>query len=264
MFLDNDVVVHAQHLVGNGFSDLHVGVAHLAGAEERGELRRIGLRDRKLRRDPVAGAEPVPVGESAVFVLQHEVAYPVDIGPAGHAGRSGYEREACRIDVHLTVEHRRCQPFGMEADLVDLATLEVHAVYEKIVVEGFSALGQGAGEADVEQVDEVVVEIYVTVHSSGELRYGEVVFDARDAAGTDHLAFEGGFAAAVEVGGRFGDHGREIGLPGQCRGVDVVEDESEVALQTAIAELRTDVRQVEFHLRVCPAAVGVVAVGVVA
>ncbi len=92
----------------------------------------------------------------------------------------------------------------------------------------------------------------------------DVVVDARDAAGADHLAFELRRTAAVEVGRRFGDHGREIGLTGQGRGVHVVEDESEVALHASVAEPGPDIRQIELHFRVGPAVIRIVAVGVVA
>ena len=107
--------------------------------------------------------------------------------------------------------------------------------------------------------------------AAGRKRAGEagveehdVVVDARDAAGADHLAFELRRTAAVEVGRRFGDHGREIGLTGQGRDVHVVEDESEVALHASVAEPGPDIRQIELHFRVGPAVIRIVAVGVVA
>lgn len=46
-------------------------------------------------------------------------------------------------------------------------------------------------------------------------------------------------------------------MPGECRGVDIFEDESEVALQPFAVESGFDVRQVELHLGV-GGAVGVV------
>ena len=101
------------------------------------------------------------------------------------------------------------------------------------------------------------------MHASRELGRGEVVLDARDAAGADHLALECRMAAAVEVGRGLGDHRREIGLARERRGVDVIEDEPEVALETAAPELRPDVREVQLHLGVGAAAVRVVPLGVV-
>ena len=119
----------------------------------------------------------------------------------------------------------------MEADFVDLASLGHHAVHQEIVVERASPVGERAGEAHVEDVDEVVVEIHVAVHASRELGRGEVVLDARDAAGADHLALECRMAAAVEVGrGRVvplgvvqrlvADHAVENGVGGVFTGGD--------------------------------------------
>ena len=151
----------------------------------------------------------------------------------------------------------------MEADFVGLAALVHHAVHEEIVVERAAPVGQRTGETHVEDVDEVVVEIHVAVHPARELRHGETVLDARNAAGEDHLALELRTAAAVELGRRFGDHRRKVSLPRERRGVHIVEHESEVALQALVPELRPDVGQVEFHLGIGAAAVRVVAVGVV-
>ena len=259
----HDVVVHAQHLVGDRLADAHVAVSHLARADERGEFRRIGRRDGEFRRHAVADAKPAALVRRTVLVVEHQVPDPVDVHALGHARRGRLEGVGRRVDVDLSVEHRGGEALGMEADFVDLASLGHHAVHQEIVVERASPVGERAGEAHVEDVDEVVVEIHVAVHASRELGRGEVVLDARDAAGADHLALECRMAAAVEVGRGLGDHRREIGLARERRGVDVIEDEPEVALETAAPELRPDVREVQLHLGVGAAAVRVVPLGVV-
>ena len=151
----------------------------------------------------------------------------------------------------------------MEAYLVGFASLHVEAVHQEIVVVGPAARGERAGEAHVEQVDEVVVEVHVAVHAARELRHGFAVLHARDAAGADHLARELRRAAVVKLRGRFGDHGRKVGGAGERRGVHVAEYESEVALQPLAAERGAEVRQVELHLGIGRAAVGVVVLGIV-
>ena len=226
-------------------------------------FRRIGRRDGEFSRHAVADAEPAALVRGAVLVVEHQVSDPVDVDALGHARRGRPEGEGRRVDVDLSVEHRGGEALGVEADFVDLAPFGHRAVHQEIVVEGASSVGERAGEAHVEDVDEVVVEIHVAVHASRELGHGEVVLDARDAAGADHLALERRTAAAVEVGRGLGDHRREVGLARERRGVDVVEDESEVALETAAPELRFDVREVQFHFSIGAAAVRVVPVGVV-
>ena len=152
----------------------------------------------------------------------------------------------------------------METDFVGFAPLHLHAVHQKIVVEGQTRIGERTGEADVEDVDVIGVEIDVAVHPARELGDGEAVLDARHAAGADDFARNGGGAPAVVIVGRgFGDHGRQVGLSGERRGVDVVEDEPEIALQPLAAEPGLDVRQVELHLGIGGAGVAVVQVGIV-
>ena len=260
---DHDVVVHAQDFVGNRFADPHVAVRHLARADERCELRRVGRRDRELRRHAVAAAEPAAAVGPPVLVFEHQVPDPVDVDPFGHACRCRLQGVGRRVDIDLAVEHRDRETLGMEADFVGLAALVHHAVHEEIVVERAAPVGQRTGETHVEDVDEVVVEIHVAVHPARELRHGETVLDARNAAGEDHLALELRTAAAMELGRRFGDHRRKVSLPRERRGVHIVEHEPEVALQALAPELRPDVGQVEFHLGIGAAAVRVVAVGVV-
>ena len=256
-------VVHAQHLLGDRLADVHVRIGDFARADERDELRGVGRRERELGRDAVAVAEPVAVRCGAVLVVETQVADPIDVHAPGHAGRGRAQGIAGRVDVQLAVEHRRGQAAGVEADLVGLAAIDREAVHQEIVVERGAARTERSGEAHVEQVDEMVVEVHVAVHAARELGDGEAVLDARDVAGADHLAREGGAEAVVEVGRRLGDHGRQVGLSGERRGVHVVEDESEVALEPFVAESGADVRQVELHLRVGAAPVGVVLLGVV-
>ena len=260
---DHDVVVHAQDFIGDRFADPHVAVSHLARADERGEFRRVGLRDGELRRHAVAAAEPAAVVGLSVFVLEHHVFDPVDVDAFGHARRRRLQGVGRRVDVDFAVEYRGCEAFGVEADLVGLAASERDAVHQEIVVEGAASVGQRAGEAHVEDVDEIVVEIHVAVHAARELGHGEAVLDARDAAGADHLAFELRTAAVVEVGRRFGNHRRQVGLSRERRGVDVIEYEAEIALEAFASELRPDVRQVEFHFGIGAATVRIVPVGVV-
>lgn len=73
----------------------------------------------------------------------------------------------------------------METDFVGFAPLHLHAVHQKIVVEGQTRIGERTGEADVEDVDVIGVEIDVAVHPARELGDGEAVLDARHAAGAD-------------------------------------------------------------------------------
>ena len=102
------------------------------------------------------------------------------------------------------------------------------------------------------------------MHLSRELGDGEAVLHPRYAVGADDLARQRGVAlAVVKVGRGFGDHGRQVSLPGEGRRVDVFEYEAEVALQPFVAEARLDVRQVELHLGVRGAVVAFVLVGVV-
>lgn len=261
---DDDVVVHARDFVGNGNPDAHVGVDHFARADERGQLRRVARGDRKFGRHPVAVAEPRAVGDDAVVVFEPQVLDPVYIDALRHARRGRLQGVRRRVDIDFAVEYGRGEPLGMEADFVGFAPLHLHAVHQKIVVEGQTRIGERTGEADVEDVDVIGVEIDVAVHLARELGDGEAVFDARHAAGADDFARNGGVAPAVVIVGRsFGDHGRQVGLSGECRGVDVVEDEPEIALQALAAEPGLDIRQVELHLGVGGAGVAVVQVGIV-
>lgn len=261
---DDDVVVHARNFVGNGDPDAHVGVDHLARADERGQFRRVARGDRKFGRNPVAVAEPCTVGDDAVVVFEPQVFDPVYVDALRHARRSRLQGVRGRVDIDFAVEYGRGEPLGMEADLVGFAPLYLHAVYQKIVVESQTRIGERTGEADVEDVDVIGVEIDVAVHLSRELGDGKAVLDARHAAGADNLARNGGVAPAVVIVGRgFGDHGRQVGLSGERRGVDVVEDEPEIALQPLAAEPGLDVRQVELHLGIGGAGVAVVLVGIV-
>ena len=190
--------------------------------------------------------------------------YPVDVDPLGHAGRGRLQRIGGRVDVHLAVEHGRREALGVEADFVGLAAVDLEAVNQEVVVERLAHRGEGAGEADVEQRDEVVVEVDVALQLAGELGDGEAVLDARDAAAPNHLAAECALAAVVVVGHRLRYHGRQVGLPGEGRGVDVVEDEAEVLLHAPVPEVRLDVGQVELHFGVGGAAVTLILSGIVA
>ena len=189
---------------------------------------------------------------------------PVYVDALGHARRGRLQGIRRRVDVHLAVEHRGGEPFGVEPDFVGLAAVDLHAVHQEIVVIEESPVGERAGKTDVENVDEVGVEVDVAVHLSRELGDGEAVLHSRYAVGADDLARQRGVAlAVVKVGRGFGDHGRQVSLPGEGRRVDVFEYEAEVALQPFVAEARLDVRQVELHLGVRGAVVAFVLVGVV-
>lgn len=261
---EHHVVVHAQDFVGDRFADAHVRVGDLARADERSHLGGVAHDDREFGRNAVAAAEPAGVVDHPVFVLDAQVLDPVYVDTFGHARRSRLQRIGRRVDVDLAVEHRRGHALGMEPDFVGLAPLDREAVHQKIVVEGASAVGERAGETHVEQLDEVAVEIDLVLEIARELGDRKTVVDARYAAGADHLAREVRSAAVVVVGRRFGDHRRQIGLTGERRGVDVVENEAEIALEPLAAKLRLDVRQIELHLGVGGAAVAFVFGGVVA
>ncbi len=258
------LVVGAEHLRGQRLADAHVGIDHLARADERDHARRVARGDRELGRRAVAVPEPETVAHGAVLALEHQVLDPVDVHAARHARRGRAQGVARRVDADLAVEHGRGRALGVEADEVGLAPLVLEAVDQEVVVVGEPRVGERAGEAHVEDVDEVGVEVDVAVHVARELGHREGVVDARDAAGADHLAPHIGSAAAVALGRRLGDHRRQVGLAGHGRGVHVVEHEAEVALQALAAEAGLDVGQVQLHLGVGRAAVAVVALGIVA
>lgn len=137
-----------------------------------------------------------------------QVLDPVYVDALGHARRGRLQGIRRRVDVHLAVEHRGGEPFGVEPDFVGLAAVDLHAVHQEIVVIEESPVGERAGKTDVENVDEVGVEVDVAVHLSRELGDGEAVLHPRYAVGADDLARQRGVAlAVVKVGRGFGDHG---------------------------------------------------------
>ena len=259
----DDVVVHRQHLGRQGVVEARVRVDDLARTDEGGHLRRVGQRDRKLGRHPVALLEPVYRVEQPVLVFEDQMLDPVDVGPLRQTRRDRMQGVGLGVDVQLAVEHRGRRAARMEADEVALAAVDREAVDEEIVVEHPAAVGQRRGEADVEDVDEVVVEVDAPRELAGELGDREGVVHARDAVGADHLARDGGAPAVVVFGLRLGDHRRKVALAGEGRCIDVFEDEAEVALHPLVAEGLLDVRQPELHFGIGLGAVAVVFVGVV-
>ena len=97
---------------------------------------------------------------------------------------------------------------------------------------------------------------------SGELCEHAVVFDTGYLAGADHLTGDGRRAAVVVIRCRFGDHYGQVGLSGDIRCVDVLENETEVLLEFSASKF-PDIGQAEFHFRIGAADVAVVFFGIV-
>ena len=267
-------------LVAGVGKDLHRGVAgadvgavvevgfvvgHLAAADEGEHLARVAQAHGEVDVKAVGLVEPCGIGQALVGRLHHEVAQPVDVHRVLHGGVDALNGEVLGIDAHLPVEGRGgYHGLGMIAYHQRLAPVHHQRVDYVVVVVEQRRGHYGRGELHVEGVHEIVVEVDLEVHAAGELAEEVVVgIDARNPVGLDVLGVHLGTRAVHFLRHGLGYHYGKVRHAAHRRGVDVIEDEAELAAEARVLQLLAGVREVELHLVVDLHAVVGMAVGVV-
>ena len=241
-----------------------IHIIYLTVAQERHELGRISHRHGKIHVQLVLLVEPERIPDQLVGTVYHHVPDPVHIRPFHHFRMNLPQRESFRVNVHFPVEDRRGHaPAGMEPDFPSLSSVNVEAVHQIIIIVNTSVGRQRRRNLHIEGIDEIVVEIRLQVHAAGKLRNGIVLIETGNPRRLYGFLADIRRNAVVALGPRVRNHHRKKRLAGNHRRVHIVEDEAEVPAYHTVAQVAVRICQVQFHLGVDVAGIGITAFRVI-
>ena len=138
----------------------------------------------------------------------------------------------------------------MKPYLIRLPTVDVQAVYQKIVIIKHSVRVGWGRNLDFEYIDEVIIEISLHVHAASELSSRFFLIDARNAACLDDLLLLIRIGPVRIFRRSFRYHDRQVGPARDDGSIHVVVHEHEILRQQPLDGLAVRILKVGLYLAV--------------